>query len=72
MELNYKLTQAKKSLEKIEELKSSLDFVQGGTIKNLKVYLMTFVDTPDEESNKSQVDSELNKVLEMAEISKKA
>jgi hypothetical protein len=59
-------------LEKIEEIKLSLDFLEGGAIKNLKVFLMSYVDTPDEESNKSSVDTELNRILEAIEINKKA
>lgn len=56
MELNYKLTQAKKTLEKIEEMKTQMDFLEGGMIKDLKNYLQDFMDSPEEEANKNMVD----------------
>lgn len=72
MEINYKLTQAKKQLDKIEELKTHMDFLEGGMIRELKDYLRNYVDSPEEESNKNMVEQELLKVLEIAEINKKA
>lgn len=53
MELNHKLTQAKKSLEKIEELKVQMEFLDGGVIRELKEYLKSYIDAPDNDSNKN-------------------
>jgi hypothetical protein len=49
MELNYKLTQVKKQLDKIEELKMQMDFLEGGMIRELKEYLKNYIDAPEEE-----------------------
>jgi hypothetical protein len=59
-------------MDKIEEMKSMMDFVEGGLIKDLKVYLKTYIDAPEEEANKNLVDQELQKVIEIADINKKA
>lgn len=56
MEINYKLTQAKKQLDKIEELKTQMDFLEGGMIRELKEYLKIYIDTPEEEQNKNMVE----------------
>jgi hypothetical protein len=71
MELNYKLTQAKKLMEKIEELKTSMEFIEGGTIKDLKEYLRCYLEAPDNDTNKHQVESELKRILEITESQRK-
>jgi hypothetical protein len=53
MELNYKLTSAKKTLDKVEELKAQMEFLEGGAIRELKDYLRSYIDAPDNDSSKS-------------------
>lgn len=72
MELNYKLTQSKKQLERIEELKGLIEILEGGTIKDLKIHLNNYIEQPDEDANKVAVDQELHRILEIAEIKQKA
>lgn len=72
MELNYKLTQAKKSLEKIEELKSSMEYLEGGMIRDLKEHLRNYIETPDNDTVKHQVETELKRIIDIADIQKKA
>lgn len=72
MELNYKLTQTKKILDKMDELKSVLDFIEGGVIKELKDFLKNYIESPDNDTNKNLVETELKRILDIAEVQKKA
>lgn len=70
--VNYKLTQVKKQKEKIEEVSSSLELIDGSLIKNLKHLLTQYMGNPDEEGTKTLADAEITKVLEIIEANKKA
>lgn len=46
--INYKLTQAKKYRDKIEELTQQMDMIEGHQIRNLKQVLSDYMQNPDE------------------------
>lgn len=66
-----KLNQAKKAKERVDEIFNSIEHLEPSQVKNLKVLLGQYMVNPDEESIKQPMDSELVKLLDIAETNKK-
>ena len=63
MEINFKITQAKKLRDKLEELANIIDSIDSGIIKGIKDQLNNFINT-DDDSTRTNIDSEVSKLIE--------
>jgi len=64
--LNEKLKVMRSTREKCEELAMTMEFLQGGAIKSLRVYLKKYNDDPENDTLRQNVDSEVNRLIEIA------
>ena len=54
--INYKLTQVKKIKDKLDELALQMDYIDGGTIKQLRGLMKQYQESPDEEQSRQLVE----------------
>lgn len=69
--LNEKLKLMRATREKCEELAMTMEFLQGGSIKNLKLYLKKYYDDHDNDTLRNNVDNEVTRLIELAEVNRK-
>lgn len=62
----------KKQKERIEELKNSIDYLEPSQMENIKNMLKYYMQKPEEESQRQSLDDEIKKLLDIAEVNKKA
>lgn len=55
----------------MEELANSLDFTEGSSLTHLKSCLQAYVDSPDEESVKTTLETEIQRIMEIVDSKKK-
>jgi len=55
--LNYKLTQARKQRERVDEVLSNLDLIDGGKIGTFKRLLKNYMDDPDNDQFRLELET---------------
>ena len=69
--LNDKLKLMRATREKCEELAMTMEFLEGGAIKNLKVFLKKYADDHENDVLRNNVDQEAIKLVELADKNRK-
>jgi len=70
--LNDKLKLMRAIREKCEELAMTMEFLEGGAIKSLKVHLKKYFDDVDNETLRNNVDKQCQALLDLADKNRKA
>lgn len=70
--LNDKLKLMRETREKCEELAMTMEFLDGGAIKNLKIYLKKYYEDHENDTLRNNVDQEAIKLVEIADNNRKA
>lgn len=70
--LNDKLKLMRETREKCEELAMTMEFLEGGAIKNLKIHLKKYYDDHENDNLRNNVDQEAIKLVEIADNNRKA
>lgn len=70
--LNEKLKHMRNTREKCEELAMTMEFLEGGAIKNLKQHLKKYYDNPNSDDFREKVDTAVDKLIEVADSNRKA
>ena len=70
--LNDKLKLMRATREKCEELAMTMEFLEGGAIKQLKGSLKKYYDDPDDETLRNNVDNQVTALIELADSNRKA
>ena len=70
--LNDKLKLMRATREKCEELAMTMEFLEGGAIKNLKSCLKKYYDDHEDETLRTNVDNEATALIELADSNRKA
>ena len=69
--LNDKLKLMRATREKCEELAMTMEFLEGGAIKQLKLYLKKYNDDHENDSLRTNVDTEVTSLINQADESRK-
>lgn len=69
--LNDKLKLMRATKERCEELAMTMEFLEGGQIKQLKMHLKKYKDDHDNETLRTNVDTEVQRLIELADNNRK-
>ena len=70
--LNDKLKLMRSTREKCEELAMTMEFLEGGSIKGLKLHLKKYHDDVDNDTFRQNVDKQVLALLDLADKNRKA
>ena len=69
--LNEKLKLMRATREKCEELAMTMEFLQGGSIRTLRLHLKKYSEDHDNETFRINVDMEVMRLIELADVNRK-